>query len=107
MLTFRVPTFRPGYSTGPQIYNPGMGGPSGALSDCPPVNRAAIKRTGPNGNMTSMNGSGGGISGFFGFHFAGPVSIVPAAAQPYGNQYAFANQDMFIPGMVKNPADVS
>jgi hypothetical protein len=107
MGIFRVPNFRPGYRVGTQIFNPGQGGPSGGPTGAPPILLSQQPRTGPNGNMTSMNGSGGGISGFAGFHFAGPVTPAQPGVRSYANQYATANQTLFIPGIVKNPAAAS
>jgi hypothetical protein len=107
MSLFIVPHFDPGFRPGTQIVNLQTGGPSGAAAGFPIINQAAVPRTGPNGNATSMNGAGGYISGIGAYHWPGPDGYVPPGVQPYGNQYAFANQTMFIPGMIKNPMAAS
>jgi hypothetical protein len=103
MGIFRAPNFRPGYSAGTQIENPGTGGPSGGRSNVPGPRNQTRPLTGPNGNATSVNGAGGYISGFMGFHYAGPPGPVSIGPTPFANQYAMAQQHLFIPGLIKNP----
>jgi hypothetical protein len=102
---FRVPWWFPaGWRAGTQVSAPGEGGPSGGVTGSPPILLSQVPRTGPNGNARSNNGSGGFISGFGGYHWPGPPGVVFTGITPSANQYAVANQDMFIPGIMKNPA---
>jgi len=106
-MLLSIPNFKPGYSAGAQIVNTQNGGPSGGNAGWPKILLQNVPRTFPNGNLNSMNGPGGYVSGFYGFHWAGPATPAQPGVMPYGNQYAYANQNLLIPGMAKNPAAAS